>query len=205
MAQTLKSEVRERMLAAAEAVFGELGYGGATMAAVAARAGVSTGNLYRYFSSKNDLFHAIVSDDFAASLLQIVRRRVHSLSQSDLARPNAAARRDQEELLGFWIEHRVKVVVLLDRAAGSRFEDFGARFVNELTKPTLAVLRARCPRRPLPKVVRFMVREIFENTVRTIVAILEEHEDEDRIREAFALFWSYQLAGLAGLEKWVTT
>jgi hypothetical protein len=36
-----------------------------------------------------------------------------------------------------------------------------------------------------------------------IVAILENSEDESEIRRSFQGFWAYQLAGLAGLTKWV--
>ena len=94
--------------------------------------------------------------------------------------------------------------MLLDRAAGSRFETFSARFVDELMKPTMAELRRQTNQRQLPRLVRFTLRNIFENTVRTIVAILESNDDEASIGRAFDAFWSYQLAGLAGFEKWVT-
>jgi AcrR family transcriptional regulator len=44
------------LLAAARAVIEEGGYGAASVAAIAERAGVATGTLYRHFSSKEDLF-----------------------------------------------------------------------------------------------------------------------------------------------------
>src|SRR5207302_7786136 len=44
------------LLAAAEAVFGELGYQGATMELVAARAGVARSLLYEHFTSLDDLY-----------------------------------------------------------------------------------------------------------------------------------------------------
>lgn len=47
---------RERLLQAARAVVEEHGYGGASVAAIAARAGVANGTLYRHFPSKADLF-----------------------------------------------------------------------------------------------------------------------------------------------------
>jgi hypothetical protein len=46
---------------------------------------------------------------------------------------------------------------------------------------------------------------VFDNTVRTIAAILRHHTTDRSVREAFSAFWSYQLAGLAGLERWVAT
>ena len=206
MAQQLKAEVRGKMLVAAESVFAESGYSNATMAGIAKRAGVSTGNLYRYFANKEELFYTIFTDEFAESFLRIVRRRVRSLVEAeDLLTLGAKAQRHAEELLRFWIDHRLRVVVLLDRAAGSRYEEFSDRFVNELMKPTLAKLRRETNERHGLAVVRFTLRNIFGNTVRIIVSILTSHKSEASIREAFAAFWSYQLAGLAGFERWVNS
>ena len=47
---------RERLLAAAVAVIQEGGWGSASVGAIAERAGVAAGTLYRHFASKADLF-----------------------------------------------------------------------------------------------------------------------------------------------------
>lgn len=47
---------RQRLLAAARELIEEGGYGAATVAAIAERAGVASGTLYRHFASKEDLF-----------------------------------------------------------------------------------------------------------------------------------------------------
>ena len=51
---------RERLLVAAVELLEEGGYAAASVAAIAARAGVATGALYRHFPSKAELFVAIV-------------------------------------------------------------------------------------------------------------------------------------------------
>lgn len=51
-----KAEARERIVAAAMDQLASGGYVSATVQAVAARAGVATGTLYRHFPSKSDLF-----------------------------------------------------------------------------------------------------------------------------------------------------
>ncbi len=205
MAQTRKPEMHARVIAAAEETFAEAGYAGATMADIAARAGVSTGNLYRYFASKDALFYEVLSDAFAATFLRLVRRRVRALARTaDLMTLDATARSEAEELLRFWVEQRLRVIILLDRAKGSRHEVFAAQFVTALMRPTVAKLRAERGTR-LPHAARFVLEQIFRNTVRTIVSILEAHTDEAAIRHAFQGFWSYQLAGLAGFSKWVAT
>src|SRR5262245_55332889 len=204
MVQRLKPEVREKMLVAAEATFAESGYSSASMAAIARRAGVSTGNLYRYFVNKEELFYTIFTDAFARSLLRIVRRRVASLVEAEnLVALGTKAQRDAEELLQFWIDHRLKIVVLLDRATGSRYEYFAGRFINELMRPALAKLRSEAHASDDLGTLRLTLQNIFRNTVRTIVSILEKHKREAALREAFSAFWSYQLAGLEGLQRWV--
>ena len=47
---------RERLLAAARELIEDGGYGSASVAAIAERAGVAAGTLYRHFASKEDLF-----------------------------------------------------------------------------------------------------------------------------------------------------
>lgn len=206
MAQTLKPAVRQQVLDAAEQVFAESGYSDATMSVIATRAGVSTGNLYHYFTNKDDLFYSVITDHFVSSFVHVLRRRVKSLVDADdLGNLNANAQRDAQDLLRFWIDHRLKVVILLDRAAGSRHGIFADRFVDELMKPSLAKFRQDASHQRVSPIARFILRGVFENTVRMIVAILTRHENEADIRTAFAGFWSYQLAGLNGLAEWITS
>lgn len=53
-------EGRERLLDAAEALFGDGSYAGTTVADICRRAGLATGSFYRYFDSKRDAFVAVV-------------------------------------------------------------------------------------------------------------------------------------------------
>jgi AcrR family transcriptional regulator len=53
---TIATGTRERLLAAARELIEEGGYGGASVLAIADRAGVAAGTLYRHFASKEELF-----------------------------------------------------------------------------------------------------------------------------------------------------
>ncbi|HEU4431086.1 MAG TPA: TetR/AcrR family transcriptional regulator [Myxococcota bacterium] len=63
-------EKRARILEAARACFGEAGFAGATIEAIALRAGVSNGLLYQFFRGKDHLFEvvlqAVIADWVAA-------------------------------------------------------------------------------------------------------------------------------------------
>jgi len=50
----------ERLLAAAETLFGERSYQRTTVAGICARAGMATGSFYAYFGSKAEIFTAVV-------------------------------------------------------------------------------------------------------------------------------------------------
>ena len=87
MAQYLKDDVREGIVAAAIRVFARRGYQDATMAEIAKGARVSTGNIYRYFENKDILFDAAVPQQFVDSFNRLLRRRVTSLrGTEDMAR-----------------------------------------------------------------------------------------------------------------------
>ncbi|MFO0660972.1 MAG: TetR/AcrR family transcriptional regulator [Polyangiaceae bacterium] len=204
MAQTLKEEVKQNILRAAEREFAEAGYERATMSGIARRAEISTGNIYRYFEDKDTLFYSVLPEEFPKRFLSLVKKRVESLILApNLLALDPHARQDAEALLSFWVEHRLKVITLLDRAEGSRYSTFAQQFVDVMLKPTLASLEQQMGSSTLSPVARSLLEQLFKNTVRTIVSILEAHDQESDIRIAFAGFWSYQLAGLAGFRTWV--
>ena len=62
MAQKLKEELREAIINAAREEFLEHGYEDASMRRIAAKAGITVGNIYRYFRNKEDLSRYILAD-----------------------------------------------------------------------------------------------------------------------------------------------
>ena len=57
---TIREENERALLEAAEAIFSEQGFSGATTAAIARRAGVPKANLHYYFATKERLYRAVV-------------------------------------------------------------------------------------------------------------------------------------------------
>jgi AcrR family transcriptional regulator len=63
-----RARTRSALLGAAGRVFAERGYHGATLEDVVAEAGVSKGALYHYFSSKQELFLALLEEHLAEGM-----------------------------------------------------------------------------------------------------------------------------------------
>ncbi len=206
MPQVLKQEVRDRILAAALEVFAVRGYAGATIAMIADQAGLGAASLYRYYRGKAELFAAVVPPELAARFEVLLESRVRGLAR--LADPSATPTAvgggaGAQELLDFWVEHRLAVVILLDRAAGTDYAHYGERFVELLTSGMIAQLRAAHPGVRVTAPARFVLERIFEGTRRTLASILAAHDNERQLREAIEAFWSYQLPGLNGFAAWL--
>lgn len=204
MPQVLKDEVRERLLAAALQEFSERGFAGATMAGIAERAGVGAASTYRYFAGKRELFDAVLPEELVARFEALLERRVRALGRAVVGGGGSGSGPDLgDEMLAFWVEHRLAVAVLLDRAEGTPHAAFAERFVELLVGATLAQVREARPGLRVSAPARFVLTRIFEGTRRTLAAILVAHAKERELREAVEAFWSYQVPGTRGLTEWL--
>jgi len=193
MPQVKKDEVRARILDGALEVFARDGFEAATMAGIAKAAGVGAASIYRYYPSKDELLDSVITPELTKRFESLLDRRVHALARTTLR--GEAIDDAGGEMLQFWLENRLAVVILLDRATGTRHARYGERFVELLMKHTLAEL----PKRSLGEPQRFVLRTIFENTRRLLASVLEHHADPAELREAIQAFWRYQIAGLRAL------
>ena len=82
-------ETRQRLLAAAEQVFADLGYVDASIVKITEAAGVGQGTFYLYFSSKKEVFDELVRD--------LNRRVRHAMKEAS----SQGETRIESELLGF--------------------------------------------------------------------------------------------------------
>jgi AcrR family transcriptional regulator len=199
MAQYLKEDIQESISSAALTVFAHKGYSAATMAEIGEAAGISTGNIYRYFQDKTVLFRAVISDEFARTFSELIRQRVKALDGVDDVRAlekDAPYHLISEELLGFCIENRLRVVVLLGKAKGTSHERFAEKMVQELVKMALAHARAIRPTFDPSETTTFSLDLVYRNFVSAMASILTRFEDEAKIREAVAGLSHYHLAGL---------
>ena len=97
-----KQRTREKILAAATALFSERGYEGATIRDIAKAAGMSTGAVFASFADKSDLFGEIVAgEQQALEALMIVAADERGASSAVVAMLDAAAERHMSDLALF--------------------------------------------------------------------------------------------------------
>lgn len=84
--ETTVSDTRstpQRLLDAALEVYLERGWQGASLVAVAARAGLTTGAIYSHFKGKNELFVAVCEDQFRRMSVEIGLRLAGDLTNAE--------------------------------------------------------------------------------------------------------------------------
>jgi AcrR family transcriptional regulator len=95
MAQTKKDGVREAILQAAFAQFSKVGYSETSIPSIAAAAGISTANVYRYFPSKLQILYTLYEPWLVAQLDVLGR---------SLAKVADPRKRLEKLLLALWRE-----------------------------------------------------------------------------------------------------
>ena len=81
--EATKAANRAAIIAAARAVFADLGYGGASVRDVIRRTDLASGTFYNYFPDKESLFRAVVEESAVEvrSRAQVARRQARSLEE----------------------------------------------------------------------------------------------------------------------------
>ena len=128
------SSARGRIVAAAEGEFLEYGFAQASLRRIATEAGVTTGAIYGYFSSKAALFDALVEDP-AEQLFQAYVELRRGFGERPAEGRTFTAVADEEEQMvrdayDFVYAHRSAFLLLLTRSAGTRWERYLDRYVD---------------------------------------------------------------------------
>lgn len=190
MAQILKQNIRDSILAGSLLEFAENGYSGASMVSIASRSGVSTGNIYRYFSNKNELFHVVVSKHLVNTLLKKLKQRVDAYPTGQLSQDipdDSQYAILSEELLEYVIEHRLQVLILFEGSDGTDYENFRKKLVTKLAKSAAEALL----------ISNKVLWDIYHNFFSAISSILRRNQKADSIHEAIKLLNIYHLGGLS--------
>lgn len=113
-----EQDLRIRLTDAARREFLESGYEKASLRKICAGAGVTTGALYFTFQNKEDLFECVVRGTVS---------RLEKLSQEMIAaelEDGAAGIENEKRLLEFFWKNREDILILLEKAKGTRYENF---------------------------------------------------------------------------------
>jgi AcrR family transcriptional regulator len=133
-----KLKTRRRVLEAARRLFMERGYEAATIRDIASEAGLSTGAVFASFLDKNDLFNAVMAEDF--------QRQVENVRKAE--RPDASVAEALLALFKVGYDFHFAQLPLLQAAVSLSWShglggEFGDRPSYRLAMDSLAVILSR--------------------------------------------------------------
>lgn len=183
------THVRCRLIAAARAEFMRCGYQKASLRTIAQAAGVSTGSVYFFFGSKEELFHAVV-DEAAAAL--------HTLLSEGAKREYSGEASGEENDRAFILcLHRYpeEAVILLEKAEGSPMAGFREELVALLEKGFLLFFEGASGQAADAPLIRLLV----EQRVHAILMLIAGRYDLETTMRYAVLLGAYGESGFRGM------
>lgn len=131
--QTRKEPVKNRIVKAALEEFLLAGYANSSMRNIATQSGITVGNIYSYFSSKEELFDYILSDtvDELNKLFAMKVEYSESLSTESLT---SMARLVSDVFL----KYRIQFLILMDGSDGSKYQDLKSTMIKQACERILS-------------------------------------------------------------------
>jgi AcrR family transcriptional regulator len=115
--QYLKDEIKNNIVSAALDEFEEKGFNDASIRTIAKNAGIATGNLYRYFAGKEELFMHIMNpvfERFSGLIFSEFKADANNLpALTDVV----------DTIMSFYDQYSRELMILLDKSEGSVYQN----------------------------------------------------------------------------------
>ena len=182
MVQVQKPQIREALLKAAKHEFMEYGFQLSSTRRIAAGAGTTIGNMYKYFRSKDELFEQLVSE-VKVQLYFFIKE--HEIESGEI--PN---RNQQLQLfVNLMSDYRDEMLLLIDASDGTTYKNT----YEELITMISLNLQEHLPDFNIPAVpdARILVRTIAVGLVTGWVDILRNHSDKKNIKNGLTQYFMF--------------
>lgn len=191
MVQVKKDEVQEKIHQAALTVFAEQGYNNTKIADIATRAGVSVGNIYRYYPGKQQIFEAVMPESFLESFKNELSRKIKEFPSQALL--------SGKPFLQMLIEDRERIMILFSGSQGTRYENFRKELIGFL----IAAVRQQYPQlcANLLETYRneWILEGIYEMLIDIFAMVMKRATNRSELELALKAVNTYHLRGISGL------
>ena len=136
--QVLKKEIRESIINAAIEEFYQMGFTKASIHNIAKSINISTGNIYRYFKNKENLFEEILRPltSKITILLKGESQKEHQelLNSKDLTKEQLFnfIINSNIQTFKFFLPYRKQLLILIDKSNGTKFENYKNIWINHI-------------------------------------------------------------------------
>lgn len=198
MTQYKKDDIKQRIEDAALSIFSKKGYLNTKISDIACDAGVSVGNIYRYYKNKDEIFYSVMPDSFFSEFLEAIRDKI-SAAQGGLKEGSNMFAQAAGSFIGFMMEHRERIIIIFTGSKGTKYEGFKAGYVDEL----LLAVKAFYSEKYAEYINRYrndsVIRLIFESLIYAYGYILSQNVKDEEMADMLAQLNLYHFSGITGL------
>ena len=184
MAQCKKDEIRERIEIAAEALFSSNGYSKTTVEDIALRSKVPVGNIYRYYSSKRQIYDALISTVFIEDFRRLLKLKI-------------SGETEDSTFISFIMTNKKRFLLLFSDAKGTAYEHLAESIIDDMTKLVMEKYFEQAD-----SILTGMVRNIYAGYIDIMKKTILTYEDEAIILDQMNHLNAYHANGMKGLITW---
>ena len=187
--QVLKEEVRQKIKKAAISEFEENGYQKTSMRSIALNAGVTVGNLYRYFKNKDDLFNVIIQPAFQEIykfIDEFARFKKSKLSEEK--QKEDFIKTFEGSLIRIYLQHRPELVILLNGSKGSQMENAREQIISLIAG---RIKKEAFPRMKKKRIIAeedFLAQVLATSFIEGISLVLNKYKNKEKTKGLFTQF-----------------
>ncbi len=186
--QVLKDEVRNSIHYSALKEFQEKGFKNASMRSIAEKGGMTVGNLYRYFNSKEDLFYAVISPAYH----KIIALTQEPLTQMD--NPKEVQKFLEyiaDQIIMINREHRRELLILMEGSEETKFEHAMEEIITLVENQFKTQIFNKLEQMGIPIKDKFLAHVISVSLIEGMKVILKHYEDEHKMKLLIQQFNHY--------------
>lgn len=180
--QTQKDEVKQKILNAAVEEFLVSGYESSSMRVIAANAGITVGNIYSYFTGKDDLFETIV----LPAVNQIKGLILMDVPTDNRITEESAIEIANQIISAFLCYHQ-EFLILMNSAKGSAYENIRSVLQHQIKERLIIELIPQLKEREENKILIDTLSIVLLDGIINIILKSDSNETMNRLIYDFLL------------------
>lgn len=198
MSQVPKEHIRNLILETALNLFALNGYNNTSIADIAKHAGISVGNIYRYFESKFQIFNIILPEEFVLNFKEQLLKKIITGSIGSIKEQsnNLLYITYSEAFHHYVISNRLKLLILISNPEETPYNTFKEDIIDYWVQIVLEhfVFDKECREK-----VSLTLTILFQGYLQLYRMVLSMELDEARIIDELKRMNKYHIMGLSAI------
>jgi AcrR family transcriptional regulator len=198
--QTLKEEIRNKIIEAAVSEIAQNGYEKASMRTIAKAAGISVSNTYNYYRSKEELFESIIEpvyDEVKNIFRQSLQQSLKKVAGGNTLQPfidgivNSFVQMDDRQ--------RRLLIILAEKSAGTKYENSREEMVGLLKMHLAEAVRQPGSAGQIDESQGYILNIIAANYIDGLLKVLNDYRSREWAEANLRTLLTYHLNGIKAI------